>query len=395
MGFSCLRPKILVATTNPSTAKIKRTTLRFEPTNADLAFVVFGALYYWLVTHTGFPFSRVLFVHVMGNVTEMTFIALMLAVPIVLCRAVAHGSKHGFKSLKQETTILSLAQPYFTLDFIFRTFRRVTIALGAIYLFVHLKHVILWWHHANFDRSLWDLDRSIHFGVQPNVWAMATLSPYPIATVLVDWLYIKYFQYKLIVATIFLMEPRGKKLTDQFFLAFALMWFLGGLLYLVIPADGPCYAVLSRYSIPESNHSHMFKFPVVENISATYIQEYKDAKIWNAKLYQEKLWVDRQDFLTGKDMPGIFYGIAAMPSLHVAAVSFMMIFLFRASVLGGIIGAAYVIVIFFGSMFLQWHYAVDGYVGFALACFIAFVSLKLPDLWPLIRRRRIKTSAPS
>ncbi|MFN8392262.1 MAG: phosphatase PAP2 family protein [Bdellovibrionota bacterium] len=366
----------------------KRTTLCFIPTNADLAFVVFGAIFYYLISHTGFPFSRTLLLQIIDDVVQLTFIVMLLAVPIVCARMVHQGWKFGFATLKRKDVVLRLVQPYFTLEFVFLTFRRAGIALGAIFLFVHLKHLILWWHPENFDRQLWDLDRKIHFGVQPNIWAMNTLSPYPTLTVLVDWLYIQYFQYKLIVAMIFLMEPRGRKLSNQFFLAFELMWFIGGLLYLAVPADGPCFAVLSQYSVPHEEQAHMFRFPVVDDIPQSFAEQYSHARIWYAKVYQEQLWTDRRDFLTGKDLPGIFYGIAAMPSLHVAAVSFMAFFLFRASVLGGIIGAAYALVIFFGSMFLQWHYAVDGYAGFALACFITWVSTKTPELWPLVFRQK-------
>lgn len=112
---------------------------------------------------------------------------------------------------------------------------------------------------------------------------------------------------------------------------------------------------------------HVFKFPVTTNIPSSYVQYYLNAPIPSAKGYQILLWEARHIFLSGKGLPGMFYGIAAMPSLHVGAVTMLAIFLYQASPLLGLIGAAFTLITFVGSLFLQWHYAVDGYVGFTMA----------------------------
>ena len=80
-------------------------------------------------------------------------------------------------------------------------------------------------------------------------------------------------------------------------------------------------------------------------------------------------------------MPGVFYGLTAMPSLHVAAVTMIMIFLFRASAIAGAFGLVYVCTTFLGSIFLQWHYAIDGYIGALMATVICIFCQKVPELF--------------
>ena len=367
----------------------QRWTLTFTPKNSDLSFLVFGTLYFYLVHHTGFPFSTHFFFAFLDTGAQLLFGVFVLALPIVLVKALYHGGRAGWSTLTQGSVWMVLLQPYYTLDFVFITIRRIIIILGAIYLFLHLKHLILWWHRANYDLALWNFDRAIHFGVQPNIWAMKVFGAWPDVAILLDWMYIKYFNYKLIVCIVFLMEPRGRKLSDQFFFAYQQIWFVGGLSYLALPSDGPAYAVLSNYSIPKENHFHMFTYPVIEDPPREYVETYLEAKIPTAKAYQELLWIDRQSFLRGKEMPGVFYGIAAMPSLHNAAVWMMMIFLFRASVFAGLAGMVYVVSTFVGSVFLQWHYAIDGYIGALIAIVCCWVAIRMPELWPRLRGQHL------
>jgi len=371
----------------------KRFSVSLVPKNSDLFFVGFGILYFWMVYHTGFPFSRLFFIAFMWRGVELVGGVLLLSLPLIVLKALYFASQQGWNQLRSRSFWAEMSEPYLTLEFVSLTARRVLIIFGAIYLFLHLKHLILWWHKANYDLFFWNLDKKIHFGIQPNIWAMEKFGAWDDAAVLLDWLYSKYFAYKLFVAVVFLMEPRGRKLTDQFFLAYLLLWFLGGLLYIITPTDGPCYSVLSQYSIPPENRYHMFQYPVVNDVPRSYIEKYVNAKIWYAKIYQEKLWVDRQAFLNGKALPGVFYGVAAMPSLHNAAVWMIMLFLFRLSPIAGVFGIFYVISTFLGSIFLQWHFAVDGYVGALLGIFITWFSMKTPELAPLFMKRWKKTPA--
>jgi membrane-associated phospholipid phosphatase len=75
-----------------------------------------------------------------------------------------------------------------------------------------------------------------------------------------------------------------------------------------------------------------------------------------------------------------------MPSLHVAAVVMFAWFLWRLSPLAGLIGVAYAAAIGIGSVFLQWHYAIDGYAGVFLAAATVWLAVRLPAAVPVRRR---------
>jgi hypothetical protein len=292
-------------------------------------------------------------------------------------RASCHLYRKGRKGFFSAAVMVPLLKPYWSLDFLMRTLRRGLAVFGAIFLFLHLKHLIIWLRPANFDLLYWIIDQKLHFGVQPNVLLMKMFGENHDLAVLLDWLYIKYFDYKILVCVFFLMELKGRDLADRFFHAYVLVWMLGGLGYLVMPADGPCYSILYRQAVRAELREHVFSFPV-EVPDKEYARVYEQARIFTAKGYQERLWNDRRRFLKGERYPGVFYGISAMPSLHVAAVSMIAVFLWQATPLLGCIGIIYGFITFFGSMFLQWHYAVDGYIGFVMALIVSCFALKIP-----------------
>lgn len=157
-----------------------------------------------------------------------------------------------------------------------------------------------------------------------------------------------------------------------------------GLAYLIAPADGPCYAALVNESTAPDTRQHIqsFNFPVIRDIPDSYVNNYRTTKIWKAKSYQELLWRDRYLFFSKIKLPGVFYGIAAMPSLHVAAVTMLAIFLCKTNIVFALLGIIFAILTFIGSIFLQWHYAIDGYLGFIMACLVCFVSLRISKLTP-------------
>jgi membrane-associated phospholipid phosphatase len=78
-----------------------------------------------------------------------------------------------------------------------------------------------------------------------------------------------------------------------------------------------------------------------------------------------------RDYAAFRSMPGthqvkMYYGVAALPSLHVAVLA---LFAIATRPWRGLSIALWVLtaVTFVGSLALGWHYAVDGYLGVALA----------------------------
>ena len=71
----------------------------------------------------------------------------------------------------------------------------------------------------------------------------------------------------------------------------------------------------------------------------------------------------------GEDALGT--GISAMPSMHVAIVTLnaLMLSSFKHTAVR-IAGWAYALFVLFGSVYLGWHYAIDGYVSIAVVCLL-------------------------
>lgn len=350
----------------------------------EIVFLAFSALCTFLVlTFSPLPFSwRFASVFIL-NICELTLAVFALSVPLVAYRYLNLRSQITRRLTHEE--LLRVIMPYWSLDFLILTLRRGLALLGTIYFFLHLKHVIYFLNPKNYDLFFWNLDRAIHGGIQPNIFLMSSFGDNPDLSVLIDWLYFKYFDYKLLVSFFFLLEIKGRILTDRFFLAYVLLWTLGGMLYLPFPTDGPCYAILHKAEpfnavpndLPTYQRKHVFPFPVTEEIPEQYQTTFEQSKIWTAKVLQEQLWLSRQHFLFEKVVPFGFYGIAAMPSLHVAAVVMLAIFLSSANGIIGALAWIYAASIAFGSVFLQWHYAIDGYIGVCLALITVWLSKRL------------------
>lgn len=71
-------------------------------------------------------------------------------------------------------------------------------------------------------------------------------------------------------------------------------------------------------------------------------------------------------------------GISAMPSMHIAVATLNAHMLFSFDRRAGVIGWAYLGAIFIGSIFLGWHYALDGYVSFIAVSLIWWGASRLP-----------------
>lgn len=87
---------------------------------------------------------------------------------------------------------------------------------------------------------------------------------------------------------------------------------------------------------------------------------------------------------------GIGSGISAFPSVHVAVTTINALFISEVSRRFGILLWAYVAFIIMSSVYLGWHYAIDGYVS--VVCVTA-IYWGLRKLVPLLSRLRLKTPA--
>jgi hypothetical protein len=68
-------------------------------------------------------------------------------------------------------------------------------------------------------------------------------------------------------------------------------------------------------------------------------------------------------YRTGADEPGA--GISAMPSMHLAIATLNALAVTRLNRLAGALAWTYLTLILLGSVYLGWHYAIDGYASIA------------------------------
>ncbi len=195
-----------------------------------------------------------------------------------------------------------------------------------------------------YDPALWKLDRLLHFGFSPSVFATALVEK----SLLAGWLDRWYGLWtpSVLVMLAFFTAGTDALLRRRFMLSCVFLWGLGCWLYVALPALGPIYYV------PE----------LWREIAA---------EIPGASAMHEALWANYQKMLAGRN--GVLrefnpiYAIAAMPSLHVGAHALFAVWSWRHARPVALVFILATGLTFVASLVTGWHYAVDGYVGILLA----------------------------
>jgi len=237
---------------------------------------------------------------------------------------------------------------------------RLWIAMLAFaYTYTWLKVSIPLLRARLFDVELWHLDRWLHFGVSPTLLAINLVADSPFAP-WVDRLY-GWWLPTIPVIMCYVFATVGDSRRRNFALANAVLWTVGAWLYYALPALGPCY------SSPDALEPIRQSMPV-------------------AIRTQEVLWQNYLLLVRSRgSMLEVFsplFGVAAMPSLHVAGYAAYTLWARRHARRWYPLGVVATLFIFFGSLATGWHYAVDGYVGLLLA----WVSVALADRFEPVAR---------
>jgi hypothetical protein len=222
--------------------------------------------------------------------------------------------------------------------------RLVAAFVAYIYAYLWLKVSIPLLRVDLFDAEIWRLDRFLHFGVSPTVFAIELVAGTPL-----PWAIDRFYSYWIVVVpvwTAYVYATSDALARRHFALGVALLWVAGSWVYYLVPAVGPCY------------WSEDFLAPVREQMPL----------VANT---QAALWTQYRS-LAASEGPRMLLlspalGVAALPSLHVGAFVFFALWAkrharrwYRPWVLASAL-------IFFGSLATAWHYAVDGYLGALLA----------------------------
>jgi hypothetical protein len=212
------------------------------------------------------------------------------------------------------------------------------------------------------DQAFDELDMALHSGVRP--WEL--LHPM-LSSGLVMFLINLNYNGWFMVMNLFLVHfafyaPPGEERT-RFFLTFIALWMVGGtLLATLFSSAGPCY--FAELGLGSEAYG-----PLMQRLR--YINEHWP--IW-AIGTQEMLW-------SLKAQGSALGGVSAMPSMHNATV---LLFIFAVWAKGGtlrLLVVAHGVLIFFGSIMLGWHYAVDAYLAFALTIVFWLASKPVARWW--------------
>lgn len=235
----------------------------------------------------------------------------------------------------------ALSGRLFSLQVLFEFAAAMLAVHVTLVVFVNLKQYIPALNPTLYDSPLWRLDAWMHFGVDPAVWATEFAARNGLVPFL-DTMYLVFFPVQLLVPLLFLFSTRLRPLRGTFFAAYCLLWMVGSAIYILWPALGPVYYRPMRFLTMELA-------PFAEHLQWTLIQDYARFRA-GPEYYAVKL----------------YYGVAALPSLHVGMFTLFSLATWRWRGVSLVLWVLTAIT-FAGSLALGWHYAVDGYAGALMA----------------------------
>ncbi len=196
-----------------------------------------------------------------------------------------------------------------------------------------------------FDGTLYRLETALHFGVNPGRFLQA-LFPYSTLWRALDGWY-GWFIYTVIAGVGFFGSALSRRERARFAAGFSLVWLLGSWIYFALPALGPCYILKDDYA--DVRASMPGQSAVMDALYANY-----------GRVRAFHRHPEGTDILP-------YFGIAAMPSLHVAAQAFLALFARRRSRILFFAYALATALTLFTAVVSGWHYAIDAYAGLVLA----------------------------
>jgi len=200
-----------------------------------------------------------------------------------------------------------------------------------------------------YDQGLYRLETALHFGVNPGR-LLQGLFPYPALWRVLDHYY-GVFILTVMAGLGWFAATLSIRDRARFAAGFTLLWVLGSWFYLAVPSLGPCYVLKDDYT----------------NVRVSMPSQSATMNLLLAQYGRVHSFHHRPE---GTDLSP-YLGIAAMPSLHVGAQAFLMLFARRRSRALFLLFAALTTLTFFTGVVCGWHYAIDGYAALLLA-WVAF-----------------------
>jgi hypothetical protein len=234
--------------------------------------------------------------------------------------------------------------------------------------FTSFKNVFpLWAGGFPFDTTFAGIDSAIHYGQDP--WRILHRFDSGILTAIVDWNY-DHGWFVLCYVALFAVAvvPEAARIRTRYMLTYVATWIIvGNVLAGLFPAAGPAFY---GHVTGDSDRFAPLLASLSENGGTTTV----------SMAFQDYLWS-----LYSNGQPGFGSGISAFPSMHVALITMNALFAWEWKRRLGLVAFAYVGFVALSSVYLGWHYAIDGYAAIVITVVV----------YAAIRRWATgKTSAP-
>lgn len=196
-----------------------------------------------------------------------------------------------------------------------------------------------------FDDVLYRVETALHFGVNPGRFLQGLL-PYTALWQGLDRWY-SVFIYAVVGGMAWFVSVLSSHERARFGMGFALLWVLGGWWYFAMPSLGPCFVLKDDYA----------------DVRAAMPTQSATMDVLYVHFGRVRAFLRHPG---GTDIYP-YLGIAAMPSLHVAALAFFAFFARRRSRALFLLYGVATAVTMFAAVVSGWHYAIDVYAGLLLA----------------------------
>ncbi len=213
-------------------------------------------------------------------------------------------------------------------------------------------------NEARWDAAMAALDRALCLGIDPNVFLVTILSQGPRwLGPAIDQYYYSFVTLFVVFAAWYLADPSPRN-RSSFAAGWIVLWGAGALLYVAFPVLGPVFFTRSLWQEVAG------VFPFAAALQAALLKNYLAVVSGQTRhIVQE-------------------YGIAAMPSLHVATHAYLWLWARRIGSRWAPLFLAMTLATWFCSVATGWHYMVDGLVGLLVAWAAARLALGLREKGP-------------
>ena len=225
-----------------------------------------------------------------------------------------------------------------------------------------------------YDRLAADIDSVLHFGRAPSTWLGFLRSAWLLHLLELNY---EVLWFALWIGTLYwvAISPRAEALRLRFMLTFMINWIVAGnIIASVFSTAGP--ALYGRATGDTARFAGL--------------QTFLDSTTNMTADTQHYLWS-----LHALGQAGLGAGISAFPSMHVAITTMCALFLGERSPRLGLLGAGYTLVILVSSVYLGWHYAIDGYASVLLTVGIYWAVRWGAVALPRLRNWRPATPRPA